>query len=84
MALPRCEPTDVVIVDSLAIADAAVRLLSSPAMLVLLLHVVPDWRDIGLDGSDVLAALYRRSRIVVTGDSTLTELRDSLAKQAAT
>jgi glycosyltransferase involved in cell wall biosynthesis len=64
---------DVVIVDSLVVADAAERLLVSAADLILLLHMIPTGAE------DVVEALYRRSRIVVTGDSTLTTLRERLA-----
>ena len=64
---------DTVIVDSLVVAATAERLLSAPANLILLLHVIPEGAESHVE------ALYRRSRIVVTGDSTLTTLRERLA-----
>ena len=64
---------DIVIVDSLVIASTAERLLSAAANVILLLHMIPEG-----DGP-LIEALYRRSRIVVTGDSTLTTLRERLA-----
>src|SRR5688572_7373042 len=70
---------DVLIVDSLALLSAARELLTVRADIVLLLHVVPDPAALGSRGETVLAALYRRSRVVVTGNSTLTSLRDDLA-----
>jgi glycosyltransferase involved in cell wall biosynthesis len=70
---------DVVVVDSLVIAEAAPRLLTLPRKLVLLLHVLPDARAIGGDGEALLDALYRRSRVVVTGNSTLAALRERLS-----
>jgi glycosyltransferase involved in cell wall biosynthesis len=47
--------------------------LKANADLILLLHVIPDGDE------TIVEALYRRSRIVVTGDSTLTTLRERLA-----
>src|SRR5262249_12133918 len=35
--------------------------------------------SLGLDGTETLDALYRRSRVVVTGNSALTSLRNDLA-----
>jgi glycosyltransferase involved in cell wall biosynthesis len=70
---------DVLIVDSLALDDSAGKLLTVPAHIVLLLHVVPDAAALGEHGESVLAALYRRARVVVTGNSTLTSVRDRLA-----
>jgi len=64
---------DTVIVDSLVIAATAERLLSARANVVLLLHMIPEGDE------SLIEALYRRSRIVVTGDSTLTCLRERLA-----
>ena len=61
------------IVDSLVIAATAERLLSARANVVLLLHMIPEGDE------SLIEALYRRSRIVVTGDSTLTCLRERLA-----
>ncbi|MEQ1856283.1 MAG: glycosyltransferase family 4 protein [Longimicrobiales bacterium] len=70
---------EVVIIDGLVLPDLAPRLLEVGGRLVLLLHVVPEPQAV--EGREVLAvdALYRRSRVVVTGDSTLTSLRDELA-----
>lgn len=65
---------DTVIVDSLVAAEIAERLSPSPAKSILLLHMVPEGDESRLE------ALYRRSRIVVTGDSTLTCLRERLAR----
>lgn len=70
---------DVVIVDGLVLPDSAPKMLDLRARLILLLHVVPESQAFGLRGEAVLGALYRRSRVVVTGDSTLTSLRDELA-----
>src|SRR5688572_19322043 len=64
---------DTVIVDSLVVGAAAKWLLTAKANLILLLHVIPEGDE------TVVEALYRRSRIVVTGDSTLTTLRERLA-----
>jgi glycosyltransferase involved in cell wall biosynthesis len=64
---------DTVIVDSLVVATTAERLLTTNANLILLLHVIPEGDE------PVIEALYRRSRIAVTGDSTLTTLRERLA-----
>lgn len=58
---------DIVIVDSIVMAEMATRLLSVSAELILLLHVLPNW--------DVLGPLCKRSRVVVTGESTLELLR---------
>lgn len=77
--IERAGASDVLIVDSLVLPQIAARLLAVPAQLVLLLHVVPDPRPLGTSGERLLAALYRRSRVVVTGNSTLTALRDDLA-----
>jgi glycosyltransferase involved in cell wall biosynthesis len=79
--LATASERDVVIVDSLVLADLATQLLTVPARLVLLLHMAPDPRALGADGACLLAALYRRSRVVVTGNSMLTALRDDLALQ---
>jgi glycosyltransferase involved in cell wall biosynthesis len=64
---------DTVIVDSLVVAETAERLLSATANVILLLHMIPKGDE------SLVEALYRRSRIVVTGDSTLTCLRERLA-----
>jgi glycosyltransferase involved in cell wall biosynthesis len=64
---------DTVIVDSLVVATTAERLLTANANLIILLHVIPEGDEAAVE------ALYRRSRIVVTGDSTLTKLRERLA-----
>jgi glycosyltransferase involved in cell wall biosynthesis len=77
--IDRAEERDVVIVDSLALLEAAVPLLTLRARLVLLLHVVPDSEALGTNGAGTLAALYRRARVVVTGNSTLSALRADLA-----
>jgi glycosyltransferase involved in cell wall biosynthesis len=78
-AVEQFAAEDIVIVDSLVIADVVERLLATSAHLVLLLHVVPECDRMGADGESLLETLYRRSRIVVTGDSTLTTLRERLA-----
>jgi glycosyltransferase involved in cell wall biosynthesis len=70
---------DVVIIDGLVLPELAPRLLGVRASLVLLLHGVPEPQAMGDRGEVVLGDLYRRSRVVVTGDSTLTSLRDGLA-----
>lgn len=70
--------SDLVIVDGLALGGCLAQLVDLPSRVVLLLHVVPDPHQLGPDGNELLAALYRRSRVVVTGDSTLTTLRDRL------
>jgi glycosyltransferase involved in cell wall biosynthesis len=70
---------DVVIVDSLVIAEAAPQLLTLATNIVLLLHVLPDPHAIGDDGETLLDALYRRSRVVVTGNSSLAALRERLS-----
>jgi len=70
---------DVLIVDGIVLPALARRLLPVRADLVLLLHVVPEADAAGGVGEDVLTSLLRRSRVVVTGDSTLTTLRDELA-----
>jgi glycosyltransferase involved in cell wall biosynthesis len=75
------DATDTVIVDSLVIPATAVELLSLPAKLILLLHVVPDGGAAGPDREAAVRSLYRRSRVVVTGDSTLTSLRDDLTER---
>jgi glycosyltransferase involved in cell wall biosynthesis len=67
--------TDVVVVDSLVLANLATRLLLTPARLLLLLHVAPS----PTEPKAVLRALYRRARVVVTGQSTLHLLRSELA-----
>jgi glycosyltransferase involved in cell wall biosynthesis len=72
-AIERFGDNDTVIVDSLVVGAMARRLLTSNANLILLLHVIPQGDE------TVVEALYRRSRIVVTGDSTLTTLRERLA-----
>jgi glycosyltransferase involved in cell wall biosynthesis len=77
-SIEQFEAGDTVIVDSLIIPDAIDRLLATSADLILLLHVVPEC-DREANGEPLLEALYRRSRIVVTGDSTLTCLRERLA-----
>src|SRR5687767_13885617 len=64
---------DIDIVDSLVVTATAARLLSSAANVILLLHMIPEGDE------SLIEALYRRSRIVVTGDSTLTTLRERLA-----
>src|SRR5216117_573031 len=69
-ALAHVRSQDILIVDSLTLADSPRRLLGTPADLVLLLHVVPEAESLGEDGEETLAALYRRSRVVVTGNST--------------
>jgi glycosyltransferase involved in cell wall biosynthesis len=69
---------DTVIVDSLVIPETLEQLLGTSAKLILLLHVVPECHAGRADGAALLEALYRRSRIVVTGDSTLTTLRERL------
>lgn len=71
---------DVLIVDGLVLPDLASQLLDVPGRLILLLHVVPEPQALGAEGARVLADLYRRSRVVVTGDSTLTSLRNELAQ----
>jgi glycosyltransferase involved in cell wall biosynthesis len=70
---------DVLIVDGLVLPRTAPWLMDVSATLVLLLHVVPNPEELGAHGDRVLGALYRRSRLVVTGDTTLTSLRDELA-----
>ncbi len=70
---------DVVIIDGLVLSELAPRLVDVRADLVLLLHVVPEPSELGDRGERVLGNLYRRSRVVVTGDTTLTSLRDELA-----
>jgi glycosyltransferase involved in cell wall biosynthesis len=70
------QESDVLVVDSLVVPEWAEALLSTRASLVLLLHVVPE--ATGLSES-LLADLYRRSRVVVTGNSTLATLRGTLA-----
>jgi glycosyltransferase involved in cell wall biosynthesis len=70
---------DTVIVDSLVLAETLEPLLATSAKLILLLHVVPECGRVGADGTALLESLYRRSRIVVTGDSTLTTLRERLS-----
>ncbi len=77
--LPPIDERDVLIVDGLALPESATQLLAVRTRIVLLLHVVPDSHLLGTGGGDVMAGLYRRSRVVVTGDSTLTSLRDDLA-----
>jgi len=72
-AIERFCAGDTVIVDSLVVATTAERLLTTNAHLILLLHVIPEGDE------TVVEALYRRSRIAVTGDSTLTTLRERLA-----
>jgi glycosyltransferase involved in cell wall biosynthesis len=69
---------DFVVVDSIAMGERAARLLSLSAELILLLHVVPDLAR-SPAGADVLKALCRRSRLVVTGDQTLAALRGLVA-----
>jgi glycosyltransferase involved in cell wall biosynthesis len=66
---------DIVIVDSIVMAEMATRLLSVSAQLILLLHVLPDFSRAKSIGSDVIDSLYRRSRVVVTGETTLESLR---------
>lgn len=73
--IPRFAADDTVIVDSLVVAEAAERLLPATADVILLLHMIPDGDE------SVIEALYRRSRIVVTGDSTLTCLREHLTSE---
>lgn len=70
---------EVLIIDGLVLPDIASRLLDMPASLVLLLHVVPEPQALGARGEMIMGALYRRSRVVVTGDTTLTSLRNELA-----
>lgn len=79
--LAAADEDDVVIVDSIALPESLTHLLDLPARVVLLLHVVPDPRLVAPEGSQLLTALYDRSRVVVTGDSSLTTLRDRLADQ---
>jgi glycosyltransferase involved in cell wall biosynthesis len=63
-------------VDGLVLPNVATPLLEARGDLVLLLHMVPE----ALEGDEsAMEALYRRSRVVVTGDTTLTSLRDDLA-----
>jgi len=70
------------IVDSIALPEALNHLLCLRARIVLLLHIAPDPRLVAPARPKRLTALYCRSRIVVTGDSTLTVLRDGLADAA--
>jgi glycosyltransferase involved in cell wall biosynthesis len=70
----RFDGDDTVIVDSLVIGSTAEKLLRSKSNLILLLHMIPDGAE------SLIEALCRRSRIVVTGDSTLTTLRAGLAR----
>lgn len=77
--IDRADEHDFVIVDSLALPGVAAQLLTLRARLVLLLHVVPDAETLGANGATTLAALYRRARVVVTGNSTLSALRADLA-----
>jgi glycosyltransferase involved in cell wall biosynthesis len=77
--IERFTADDIVVVDSLVIPDALERLLATRAEVILLLHVVPECSAGRVDGTALLEALYRRSRIVVTGDSTLTTLRERLS-----
>jgi glycosyltransferase involved in cell wall biosynthesis len=72
------DAADIVIVDSLVIAEVASRLLPTSAELVLLLHGVPNFSAFDADGRNVLESLCRRSRLVVTGDNTLALLRKIL------
>jgi len=66
---------DVLIVDGLALGAGAEHLLKVPSKLVLLLHVEPDPQSLGDDGDELLAHLYRRARIVATGEQTLAAVR---------
>lgn len=78
-ALTQIEEGDAVLVDSIALLESAHRLLSASIQVVLLMHVLPDPRPLGPNGQQILAALYRRSRVVVTGDGPLTALQNDLA-----
>ncbi len=69
---------DVLIVDGMVLPNLASQLLDLPAQLILLLHVVPELQALGAEEERVLGDLYRRSRVVVTGNSTLTSLRSEL------
>jgi glycosyltransferase involved in cell wall biosynthesis len=72
--LERFDGDDTVIVDSLVISAAAEQLLRSKSDLVLLLHMVPDGAE------SLIEVLCRRARIVVTGERTLTTLREGLGR----
>ncbi|HSG63734.1 MAG TPA: hypothetical protein VLD39_01995, partial [Gammaproteobacteria bacterium] len=71
--------SDVLVVDSLVVGEMATRLLTSPAEIVLLLHMLPDMAGPGSAGRALFEALCRRSRLIVTGKSTLTLLRRAIA-----
>jgi glycosyltransferase involved in cell wall biosynthesis len=78
-AIEEFDAADTVIVDSLVLEDAAAQLLTCRASLILLLHVVPRCKVNGANGGSFLEALYRRSRVVVTGEGALVALRDKTA-----
>jgi glycosyltransferase involved in cell wall biosynthesis len=76
--LTQTDERDVVIADSIALPGSLTHLLEARACIVLLLHVVPDPWVVAPSEPQRLTALYRRSRVVVTGNSSLTTLRDRL------
>jgi glycosyltransferase involved in cell wall biosynthesis len=78
--LGRLTDRDLLVVDGLVLPYLAPWLLEARANLILLLHVVPEAQSSGGRGELVMGDLYRRSRVVVTGDTTLTSLRNGLAE----
>ena len=70
---------DIVVVDSIVLDQIAAELLSIPAELVLLLHMVPRFPTGDSKATATLRSLCRRACLVVTGESTLASLRQVLA-----
>jgi glycosyltransferase involved in cell wall biosynthesis len=82
--LHRVVSRDIIVVDGIVLPELADSLVSLPCPIVLLLHLAP-----GMSvrppftiaaASDALESLYARSRIVVTGSDTLSQLQKSVSR----